>query len=211
MTPGQPYPQQPQAPYPPQQGPGQQGPPPAKKSFPTCLIVGLVVLALMIPVGGIMASLAIYGVRKYIANSKTAEARNSVGMIAKLAIAAYEKENLSTRGPSHRLCPSASHPIPLSMASVSGKKYQSSPSEWEEDSRRDGGFHCLGFALSLPQYFRYTYRAHGVGLPGDGFEAIAEGDLNGDGVTSRFIVSGQIDAHGTLVVAPNIVETTPEE
>jgi type IV pilus assembly protein PilA len=39
----------------------------------------LVELMIVVAIIGILAVLAIYGVRKYIANAKTAEARNSIG------------------------------------------------------------------------------------------------------------------------------------
>ena len=200
----------PEQPLPPQAQPP-QAPAPAKQSLSTCLIVGLVVVGVVVFFGGILATLAIYGVRKYIANAKTAEARNELGVIEKCAAAAYAIERPSTRGPTHRLCPSASRPIPPAALSVSGKKYASTSAEWDVDRARDAGFACLGFTMSQPQYYRYSYRAHGVSQAGDGFDAVAEGDLNGDGVTSQFRVSGQVDSAGRLNVAPSILETNPTE
>ena len=56
----------------------------------------LVELMIVVAIVGILAALAIYGVRKYIANAKTAEARNTIGKIQKDAIAAFEREKLAT-------------------------------------------------------------------------------------------------------------------
>src|SRR5688572_31027622 len=56
----------------------------------------LVELMIVVAIIGILAVLAIYGVRKYIANAKTAEARNTVGKIQKDALAAFEREKLAT-------------------------------------------------------------------------------------------------------------------
>jgi len=53
--------------------------------MPTWLIVILVAIPALIAVVGILAVLAIFGVRKYIVNAKSAEARNAVGMLARLA------------------------------------------------------------------------------------------------------------------------------
>ncbi len=42
----------------------------------------LVELMIVVAIVGVLAALAIYGVRKYIANAKTAEARNALGQMA---------------------------------------------------------------------------------------------------------------------------------
>src|SRR5688500_2815541 len=55
----------------------------------------LVELMIVVAIVGILAALAIYGVRKYMANAKTAEARNSIGQMGKDAITAYFKEGMT--------------------------------------------------------------------------------------------------------------------
>jgi type IV pilus assembly protein PilA len=148
---------------------------------------------------GVMVPLAILGVRKYIAASKTAEAYSSLGQIGMDAVAAYERDSSSPRGV-HRICPSASAPIPASLASVKAAKYQSDAREWQVDRGRNAGFACLGFSLSQPQYFRYTYVAHGSSTPGDGFDAKAEADLAGDGALITVHTTGKISATSQLEI-----------
>jgi len=194
---------------PPPWAPGQA--PPGKKGFPTWLLVLLIAGGAFFLVIPIMASLAIFGVRKYIANAKSAEARNAVGQIAKDAVSAYEAERTTSRGMVHRLCPSASQSVPASVVAVKATKYQSAPGEWAVDASRNAGFACLKFSMDMPQYYLYTYRATGGSAPGDTFEAIANGDLNGDGVTSEFRLGGTIGPDKTLAVAPTITETNPTE
>jgi type IV pilus assembly protein PilA len=166
-----------------------QQPPQKKSSFPVWLIVLLATIGAGVLILPVLAVLSIYGVRKYIANAKTAEARNSLAQMAKDAAVAYETEEVDPLRPSipiRRLCPSASMSVPASPTSIRGRKYQSAPSDWEVDSASNGGFSCLHFSMTSPQYYLYEYGATGASSPGDGFTATARGDLNGDGATSRF-------------------------
>ena len=51
----------------------------------------------------------------------------------------------------------------------------------------------------------------GANKVGDSFTAVANGDLNGDGETSEFSLSGKIDASHTLILAPTLTESKPSE
>jgi type II secretory pathway pseudopilin PulG len=170
-------------------------PPPQKSSFPVWLIVILITIPAIFAIVGILAVMGIYGTRKYIANAKTAEARNSIAQIAKDAAAAYERDG--------KLCPSASSPIPAAVPHAA--KYQSSPSEWEADKLSNAGFSCLKFSMDYPQYYQYDYKSTPTG-----FTVTAHGDLNGDGVISTFEIEGQVIG-GVVSIAPTIKETSPEE
>lgn len=196
--------------------PYQAGPPPPRPTGGTAatvlLVVGGVVLALVVVIG-ILAALAISGMRKFMAAAKTAEALNGVGMLSADATAAYERERLDARGApiTHRLCPSASRAVPPSLADVRGKKYASSPADWSADAPTEAGFACLRFQLDAPQYYQYQYRASGTGAKaGDAYTAEAHGDLDGDGAASTFSVTGTVGASGAIDASP-LAETRPEE
>jgi type IV pilus assembly protein PilA len=180
----------------------------------------LVELMIVVAIIGVLAVLAIYGVRKYIANAKTAEARNSIGQIGKDASTHYELEGMapnvlspgSSTSTTRALCGSASNSVPSAITGVQGKKYQSLGGDWSGASNPQLGWYCLKFELDVPQYYMYNYTATGTsGATGDTFTAMANGDLNGDGVASTFTMLGAIDSSMILNLAPNIGETMPEE
>ena len=184
----------------------------------------LVELMIVVAIIGILAVLAIYGVRKYIANAKTAEARNSLGQIGKDASSAYAREGMagtvlglgSTADISNKLCAKASATVPAAATSIKGMKYQSSPAEWAADAATlHTGFACLKFTMTDPQYYMYEYDSNGAGDTSGYFNAIAQGDLNGDGTLSRFLLAGKIQS-GTsggleVTIAPNIEDSNAEE
>ncbi|MBI4702642.1 MAG: fimbiral protein pilA [Deltaproteobacteria bacterium] len=184
--------------------------PPAPKRTSAALIACLVVALVSVPVLGVLASLAIYGARRYLVTAKIAEARANVAALGRAAQAAYERETDDGTGRLvHRLCPSASQSVPV--AATRGRKYVSVPSDWEIDAAGNAGFACLRFALRQPQYYQYSYQATGAGNPGDRFTVTAQGDLDADGVVSSFVLEGVVQPDGTLEVARSIVETDPLE
>ncbi len=170
-----------------------------RSGTPTWLIVLFVVVGLVLVMVGALGIIAWSGMRKFISASKQAEAVSTVGEIARDGAAAYAREA------AHNLCDSASNPVPMSIAAVTGKKYMSTPAEWRADEVADKGFACLKFEMSLPQYYQYDYK---LGSPSS-FTAIAHGDLDADGMTSEFSQRGEVRA-GDVVLDP-IVKRNPEE
>jgi len=156
----------------------------------------------------VFAALGIYGVRRYLGAAKSAEATNTLGALTRAATAAYEREQL---GPGntvvHALCRSA-QPVPSAVPR--GVKYHSSATagtDWDTGDATSG-WRCLKFVLPSPQYFRYSYSAGGPYKgparggpdPGpNGFEVAAEGDLDGNGVTSLYTRVGTVDPKAGVV------------
>ena len=174
----------------------------------------LIELMIVVAIVGVLAVLAVYGVQRYVANAKTAEAKNAIGEMARDALTKYEGETMngstlaggSTTGVLRDVCLSASAKVPSFVPKAT--KYQSTNADWNADDRAapQRGFACLHFEMSQPQYYAYNYTA--VSLTS--FTAAAEGDLDGDGTTSLFHQDGAI-ASGHLSVAPAITEVTPDE
>lgn len=179
----------------------------------------LVELMIVVAIIGVLAALAIYGVRKYLANAKTAEARTAIGRIAKDASSAWDREGMAgavldpgdSAANSRTLCDDAPA-VPDDLGAIGNKKYQSKVAEWKA-----GGWSCLRFSMEGPQYFQYLYEAEprsNPGAEGDTFVATAHGDLNGNGNPSTFSLTGKVVIDSdelTLLVAPQIAESQPEE
>jgi len=186
----------------------------------------LIELMIVVAIVGILASLAAYGVRKYVANAKTAEAMNSLGQISKDSATAFEKESLvasvlggkTSTGITRALCASATQTVPSSIALIQGKKYQSNQGaskDWSFDEVTNKGFSCLKFSMSAPQYYLYNYTSDGnpsatPSVQGTEFTATANGDLNGDGITSTFQAIGAVTS-SSLYVSPSLLVTDPGE
>jgi prepilin-type N-terminal cleavage/methylation domain-containing protein len=171
----------------------------------------LIELMIVIAIIGILAVLGIYGVSKYIAQSKTAEAKTNLGNMARDAVAAYEKESsgstvLAAGGGttilSHQICPNAAANPKTQPAN---SKVQPDQGLWQTDL----GWSCLKFTLDAPVYYQYTF-ANNKG--GTQFVAQATGDLNGNTTLSTFSLTGDTTTNpGQLTVAPNLFIDKEEE
>lgn len=182
----------------------------------------LVELMIVVAIIGVLAALAIYGVRKYLANAKTSEAKNTIGGVSRSAKQAFEREQnkseLVAEGGqsgvgSHDLCDTAT-PVP-NAAVPAGKKYQPKTTNGDDFDSGDSvtGWRCLKFGMTQPHYYKYSYVKMGNGAPvsaglpdappppAKGFEAGAQGDLDGDTQLSTFAIFGEQTATGELKIA----------
>ncbi len=177
----------------------------------------LVELMIVVAIIGVLAALAIYGVRRYLATSKTAEAKNTIGAITRSAVGAYERETYSNEmlpdGQSsavamHAYCGSATAFVPVTAPP--NKKYQPVLADGSDFNTGDvlTGWKCLKFQLSEPIYYSYNY-AKGVGpcvgsgADATGFEVCAHGDLDGNTTVSTF-ARGAVNINGQTKVSTEL-------
>ena len=168
---------------------------------------GFTLIELMVTVAiiGILSVLAIYGVSRYLRTSKTAEATLSVGRIGKGAVEAFTRENMSgaflNAGSSvtgaSALCGDSTR---VPSAVPAGARYQANPSEWRSGDARTG-WTCVRFEMIGPQYYSYQYYL----TSGSSFSISANGDLDGNGVTSTFVLTGSV-VSSTALLAPKVDE-----
>ena len=188
----------------------------------------LVELMIVVAIIGLLSALAIGGVNRYLKASKTSEARHGVGRIARCAAESYSRETviselvvLGTESSKavHQLCDDA---VPVPAYVPAAKKYQpnnSGTSDFRQGSST-AGWQCLNFILNDPIYFQYDYQVDSTtycstyGCVGasqsPNFEAVAIGDLDGDGVYSAFILNGEIDMSTKQLVRGTTVHVANE-
>ena len=125
------------------------------------LLFGVVVV-------GILAALGISGFRSYLSAAKGAEGQNGAMVLAR-GVAECTQQKQASSG--SLTLPASAPPVPSSLSQVSGRKYQSSPSDWSADA-----YTCANFSMTMPQYFQYEWQ---LDTPTSG-RAIARGDIDGD-------------------------------
>lgn len=189
----------------------------------------LVELMIVVAIVGVLASIAVTGVRRYLAAARTSEAQQAVGAIARAAVGSFEREYVAPKNVgegeysstvAHVLCGTAS-PVPADVPK--GRKYQPKTTPGDDFVTGDEvtGWICLRFDISTPITFQYNYtRGSSQAAPNNPaactgeqcFEAAARGDTNDNGVYSVFARTGHVNSttQEMLVATQTYVENEAE-
>jgi hypothetical protein len=125
---------------------------------------------------------------KNLRASRLSEPMERLGEIASRATARAAGEPVETAYPS---------PAPLTPSVVPhGELADDPPGTWDHATWR-----LLGFRLEVPHAYSYAFESKN-GPERSRFEATAKGDLDGDGSTSTFVISGDYPRNGVPIVGP---------
>ena len=138
---------------------------------------------------GMLTSLSVYGTRKYMLNAKKSEANETVGRITKDLATYVNHEELSSTVLRSKAAAKPQllslPPVPARFENVRAKVYQSTKGDW-------AAWSPIKFTWESAQRYQYRVQAAKDGMSA---EVIAEGDLDGNGIKSRFSLAGHVGSH----------------
>ncbi len=160
----------------------------------------------------ILSAIGMYALARYVRHAKTTEAVSTVTRIAEKAADYY---NRSDETQPSGATPSAIHAmrhfppssrgwVPVDGSTVKGQRYQSSKADWAGSPWKE-----LDFAIIEPQSYQYSYDSEGAGASAKSV-VTAQGDLDGDGVPSRYSITIKPDESLTAKLG-ELERTDPEE
>ena len=164
----------------------------------------LIELMIVVAIIGILAAVAIPAFIKYVARSKTTEATENVSKMADGAETYYNRTWHNAAGQVlPRQFPDEAALQPPDFVNCGGSgdpEMDADLSLWETASWK-----ALNFEINKP--FRYLYQFANPGGMGKTslFTAIAQGDLDCDGVRATFAIRGSIDANTNAVVRSGLI------
>lgn len=151
-------------------------PPPRESLWPTLVWLGLAVVAL-----GTVVFFATEGWKRQRAEDRSREARETLGRMARGAVASYERNGA--------LCDSAG-PVPAEVPA--GRATRTTAEDWRD-------FECLGFSMTTAVHYQFSYAR-----TEQGFVVTARGDQDGDGVFSMMTYEGRLTPHGTVSLSAQV-------
>lgn len=159
----------------------------------------LMELMVVVAILGVLAAIAIPMFTSYVRRSKTSEAVSQLGNLYRSASALYVQHNANERA--------VNASVVTNCITGSAARMPATPNENKQKFLSQGGFLLMPHNIS--DYVYYGYTIISVGDPGRltcGYPAsttelytfLAEGDLDGDGLFSRFEVAVGSDGSDQL-------------
>jgi type II secretory pathway pseudopilin PulG len=181
--------------------------PGSRRAFTAIELMNFLALA------AVLSAIGMYALARYVRHAKTIEAVSSV---TALAGAASEYYNTSDATQPAGAAPSAVHamrhfppgsqvPVPANEPDVRGQRYQSNLADWSASPWRE-----LRFSIVQPQCYRYSFLSEGAGATAKAL-AVAEGDLDGDGIRSLYSLEVTPDQALAAHVARTMTKKDVEE
>lgn len=182
----------------------------------------LIEIMIVVAIIGVLAALALFGMKRYLTGAKTAEAKQALGAMARGITMLSERT-----APSQLVGPGGNSSTPTLAwcpecgAAATCIAPQAVPAATKYQPNNSGGndfdaccWKCIRFSMDTATYFQYRYAVGQdyVGPPlgapdpgGQGAEVAAIGDLDGDGTQSTLTISGARDAQtGTYRFATQV-------
>jgi prepilin-type N-terminal cleavage/methylation domain-containing protein len=159
----------------------------------------LIEMMVVVAIIGILASIATPAFIKYVKQSKTSEATLNLKTISDGASAYYQADQFDTDGNyvAQRQFPGVNGESKVPGSVPKGVKVITPSASWSASPWSE-----LNFGMSKSHYYQYAYELMAPNV----FSSRARGDLDGDGTTSFFVLSGEADIAGEIKLsAPYIL------
>ena len=168
----------------------------------------LIELMIVVAIIGILASVAIPSMVKYVRRSKTSEAVINLRNLFDRSATYYESQHATRTGTI------LAKQFPLTVALTppmtacdagSTKRIAPTPNMWDNAT-----WQGLNFAVEDPFLFQYAYTSTGTGTS-SAFTAGAHGDLNCDTVLSTFERVATVNAENNIIGGAGLFKTNELE
>lgn len=148
---------------------------------------------------GVMAGTGTYGFRRYLANAKIAEAKTTVGAVARALGAKVQEDVEAEKKKKGGKVAKVRFPASTGLTPPSvpaGTKFVPGADTWSHPTWK-----AIRFRIAVPIFYSYE-----IEVSRDGKSAIvrARGDLDGDGVLSTFELPMQLSPQGDVLIATQV-------